>query len=255
MGRLLACVAILLLLSPMIHAEDEGRHNVLSDAERTAGWQLLFDGSSFAGWRGLGRSSVPEGHWVVLEGCIKKVATKNVPLQEDGQPLGGGDLMTEERFRDFELSFEWKVTPGGNSGVKYNVSEELSTRHPPSYAALGFEYQVLDDDLHPDAEVPSHRAGSLYDLLAAENKVLRTVGEFNRARVVLHGTRGEHWLNGVKVLEFDLASAEMRERLQASKYRSIAGFADRRSGHIVLQDHTDEVWFRNLKIRPLPVPP
>jgi hypothetical protein len=226
--------------------------NTLTAAEIAQGWRLLFDGHSFDGWRGLGRDRVPERHWIIESGSIKKVPSKDVPLQADGQPLEGGDLMTIESFENFELTFEWKISPGGNSGVKYNVSEELSVASPPDNAALGFEYQVLDDDLHPDAKNgPNRTAAALYDLLGPQHKKLRPVGEFNSARIVFRGLHGEHWLNGVKVLEYDLGTPQMSDRLAASKYRDIKGFAEKRKGHIVLQDHTDSAWFRNIKIRSL----
>ena len=231
-------------------AKDTGDMNILTEQEMAEGWMLLFDGKTFEGWRGLGREGIPEGHWIVEEGTIKKVPSGNVPLQEDGQPLVGGDLMTIKSFDNFELSFEWKITTGGNSGIKYNVSEEMSTASPPKNAALGFEYQILDDDGHPDALVgETHTAAALYDLIAPVGKNLNLVGEFNTARIVFDGKHGEHWLNGVKVLEFELETPHMDALIAASKYKDIEGFAQRRKGHIVLQDHTDEVWFRNIKIR------
>ncbi len=224
--------------------------NVLTNEEKSEGWILLFDGKSFEGWRGLGREGIPEGHWVVEDGTIKKVPSENVPLQKDGQPLVGGDLITIQTYENFELAFEWKISPAGNSGVKYNVSEEMSTAYPPKSAALGFEYQILDDEGHPDAQVSdTHTSAALYDLIAPQGKSLKSVGEFNTARIVLNGTHGEHWLNGVKVLEYDLETPEMDRLLAASKYKDIIAFAKKRQGHIVLQDHTDTVWFRNIKIR------
>jgi len=225
--------------------------NTLTETEVSDGWKLLFDGRSLGGWRGLGRDSVPAEHWIVEDGCIRKVASGEVPTQADGQPLEGGDILTVDTYGDFELSLEWKVAPGANSGIKYNVSEEMSTSAPPIHAALGFEYQILDDDLHPDAQNgPNRTAGALYDLLAPNNaKHLQPVGSFNETRVVFRGTHGEHWLNGVKVLEFDLGSSVFDSAFAVSKYAPVAGFADRRTGHIVLQDHSDDVWFRNIKIR------
>ena len=227
--------------------------NILTDEEKAEGWILLFDGKSFEGWRGLGREGIPEGHWAIEDGTLKKVPSENVPLQEDGQPLVGGDLMTVQTFDNFELSLEWKITSAGNSGIKYNVSEAMSTSAPPTHAALGFEYQVLDDELHPDAQNgPNRTAGALYDLIApGPMKRLQPVGEFNQARVVFQGNHGEHWLNGEKVIDYDLDTTDFRTRLEASKYQPIAGFAERRKGHIVLQDHGDDVWFKNLKIREL----
>lgn len=225
--------------------------NTLTDAEQEAGWELLFDGESFAGWRGLGREGIPEGHWVIEDGTIRKVASGDVPTAPDGQPLEGGDILTTDVFDDFELYFEWKVAPGANSGIKYNVSEEMSTSSPPTHAALGFEYQILDDDRHPDAlNGPTRTAAALYDMMPpAADKPLQPVGTYNESRLVFRGNRGEHWLNGELVLSYEIGSSEFDSLLTQSKYRDIDGFATRRTGHIVLQDHGDDVWFRNIKIR------
>jgi hypothetical protein len=233
--------------------------NTLTPAERASGWRLLFDGRTLAGWRGLGYDSVPTAHWVVVNGAIRKIPSGDVARVADGRPLVGGDLMTVDSFADFELSFEWKVTQGANSGLKYNVSEAMSlaqggagTQGGPTHSALGFEYQVLDDDRHEDAKLPSHRAGALYDLIAPNtSKQLRPVGEWNQSKVIVRGNHGEHWLNGQKVVEFDLGTARMDSLLAASKYKTIPGFGAKRRGHIVLQDHGDEVYFRGLKVRPL----
>lgn len=231
-------------------AAETTKPNVLTEEEKAEGWVLLFDGISFEGWRDLGSQEIPEGHWTIEDGTIKKVPSENVPLQEDGQPLAGGDLITTQTYENFELYFEWKISPAGNSGIKYNVSEEMSTANPPESAALGFEYQVLDDAGHPDAQVSdTHTAGALYDLIAPIGKSLRPVGEFNTARILFNGNHGEHWLNGVKVLEYDLDTPEMDALIAASKYRNIIDFAKKRRGHIVLQDHTDAVWYRSIKMR------
>jgi hypothetical protein len=224
--------------------------NTLTASERAAGWRLLFDGKTFSGWRGLGYDSVPTAHWKIENGTIRKLADGQVPRLPDGQPAAGGDLMTKDTFRDFELTWEWKISPAGNSGVKYNVSEEISMANAPNHAALGFEYQMLDDSLHEDNKVPSHRAGALYDLIApSANKRLKPVGEWNSSRILFRGNHGEHWLNGAKVVDFELGTPHMDSLLAASKYKSIPNFATRRAGHIVLQDHVDEVFFRNIKIR------
>ncbi len=226
------------------------RPNELTAAERATGWRLLFDGRTLIGWRGLGYDSVPTAHWTVADGAIEKIASGNVPKLPDGQPAHGGDLMTVDSFGDFELAFEWKVAPGANSGVKYNVSEQLSMSQAPNHAALGFEYQILDDDRHEDGKLPSHRAGALYDLIAPNaRKHVRPVGEWNRSRIVFRGRHGEHWLNGEKIVAFDLETPRMDSLIAASKYRSIPGFAERRKGHIVLQDHGDEAYFRSIKVR------
>jgi hypothetical protein len=258
-------IRIVILCSLMIlivscGAEKQGRpaspptdeFNILTAEEAEAGWILLFDGESFKGWRGIGLDSVPEGHWEIEEGWIKKIPSGEVPLQEDRQPLVGGDIMTVDTFEDFELYLEWKISPAGNSGIKYNVSEEMSASYPPEHAALGFEYQILDDDLHPDGQRgPKYTASGLYDLVGPEEKTLLPAGEINSTRILFQGSRGEHWLNGVKVLEYDIDTPDFQSLLAQSKYRDIEGFARKRKGHIVLQDHTDAVWFRNIKIRSL----
>ena len=224
-------------------------HNTLTKKESDEGWTLLFDGKTFNGWRGLGREGIPEGHWIIEDGAIKKIPTQDVPRQEDGQPMKGGDLITVRTFENFELYLEWKISQAGNSGIKYNVSEEMSIFHPPDRAALGFEYQILDDEGHPDAKAGANRsAGALYDLIAPAGKTLKPVGEYNSARIVFNGNHGEHWLNGIKVLEYDLETPEMESRLASSKYRVYARFAEKRKGHIVLQDHGNVVWYRSIKI-------
>lgn len=229
--------------------EIEKKFNSLTEEEQKTGWKLLFDGNTFSGWRGLGRENVPEGHWIIEDNCIRKVKSGNVPLQADGQPLQGGDLTTIETFEDFEFSFEWKISGGGNSGVKYNVSEEMSTTNPPKFAALGFEYQILDDENHADGVDQTHRSAGLYDMIPPENKELKPVGEFNQSKIIFYKNHGEHWLNGKKVVEYDLGTARMDSLLVISKYKIFPNFAEKRKGHIVLQDHTDDVWFRNLKIK------
>ena len=218
----------------------------------TGPWRSLFDGQTLNGWRGLGSPNVPAAHWTVADGAIKKIASGKIPVQADGQPSAGGDLMTVDTFRDFELSWDWKVTPGANSGVKYNVSEELSTNMAPPNAAKGFEYQMLDDDRHADGKLATHRAGALYDLIPPNaNTHASPIGAWNHSVIILNGNHGEHWLNGQKIVEYELGSPAMNAALAASKYAIIPWFATRRTGHIVLQDHGDEAYFRNIRIRSL----
>jgi hypothetical protein len=240
------------LLATMVLAACQAEERQAQQRQAEAGeWISLFDGESFAGWRGVGLDAVPEGHWVIEEGTIRKVASGAVPTAADGQPLEGGDIMTLDTYRNFELSLEWQVSAGANSGIKYNVSEDMSTGTPPQHAALGFEYQILDDALHPDAaNGPNRTAGALYDIAPpSAEKALRPVGSFNEARIVFTEGHGEHWLNGVKVVEFDLGSAAFDSAFAVSKYTPIENFAEQRAGHIVLQDHGDDVWFRNIRIR------
>ena len=224
--------------------------NSLTETEITEGWTLLFDGESFEGWRGLGRDDIPEAHWLIEDDCIRKVESGIIPVQADGQPIGGGDIMTTRTYSDYDFTFEWKISEAGNSGIKYNVSEEMSTWNGSSHG-LGFEYQVLDDANHPDNQNPTHLSASLYDLITAENVVLKPVGEFNTGRILFNKNHCEHWLNGVMVVEFDLETPHFDSLFQKSKYTNHPDFPEKRSGHIVLQDHSDDVWYRNLKIREL----
>jgi hypothetical protein len=227
--------------------------NTLTKKEKKEGWELLFDGKTLNGWRGLGRETVQSDHWKTENGMIRKVNNREVPLQADGKPVAGGDLMTIETFDDFELYFEWKIGEAGNSGIKYNVSEELSMAHGSKHSALGFEYQILDDDHEKYAGKlkPIQFTASLYDLFPPKNVKLNPVGEFNSSRILFKGNYGEHWLNGVKVLEFNLDSPEFEAAFQESKFVNFTDFAKKRKGHIVITDHTDDSWYRNIKIRRL----
>ncbi len=236
---------------PASAATPSGRPNELSAADRAAGWRLLFDGTTLNGWRGLGFKTVPPGLWVVEDGAIKHVENGKGPVQPDGQPLTGMDLISNDAFQDFELSWEWKIAPAGNSGLKYNVSEQLSTQMSPPNAAKGWEYQMIDDERNDDNKLANHRSGSLYDMLpATENKHINPAGQWNRSSILFRGNHGEHWLNGEKVVEFELGTARFDSAFAKSKYKSYpAWFAVRRKGQIVLQDHGDVVWFRDIKIR------
>jgi hypothetical protein len=244
-----ACARVPAATPEVASAPSSGRANELSAAEQAAGWRLLFNGRTLNGWRGLGRDTIPTAHWMVQDGAIRKIPSGQIQRRPDGQPLAGGDLMTVGTFGDFELTWEWKVAPGANSGLKYNVSEALSKTMAP-HAALGFEYQIIDDERHEDGKIPSHRSGALYDLIPpSAGKRLRPPGEWNSSALIFRGTHGEHWLNGARIVEFDLGTARMDSLLALSKYKAIKDFATRRTGHIVLQDHGDEVWFRSIKIR------
>ncbi|MCP5064224.1 MAG: DUF1080 domain-containing protein [Ignavibacteriae bacterium] len=222
--------------------------NVLTQEEIAEGWELLFDGKTFNGWRGIGIENIPEGHWKIENGAIQKIASGDVPTKADGQPVKGGDIITKETFQNFELKFDWKISEGGNSGVKYNVDEKISIENGWT-GALGYECQVLDDDKHNDNLNPTHRAGSLYDMIESKGKVLNPVGKYNSARIVFNGNKLEHWLNGKKVVEAYTDSPEFEEIFQKSKYHKHSEFTVHKNAHIVLQDHGDDCWYRNIKIK------
>lgn len=254
-NTLSAVILSLLFISwspgPGISKEKSPKLNKLTKAEKKEGWKLLFDGKTLNGWRGLGRDHVPVGLWVVENGMIKKVDTGNKKNLPDGRPIEGGDLMTTDTFENYELSFEWKLNKAGNSGLKYNVSEEMSQKYGSQYSALGFEYQLLDDgdNSYKGRLKPSQFTGSLYDLLPSDNITLKPLGEFNSSRIIVNGKHVEHWLNGVRVLQYEFGSEELEEAYKISKFKDVPGFIDRRKAHIILQNHNDESWFRNIKIR------
>tara|TARA_R100000935_G_C2842061_1_gene172017 strand:- start:19448 stop:20275 length:828 start_codon:yes stop_codon:yes gene_type:complete len=229
----------------------EQLHNSLTDVEKEQGWELLFDGESFKGWRGLGRKDVQTELWKIEDGTIRKLNSGEVPSMPDGQPMEGGDLMTVDTFDNYELYFEWKILKAGNTGLKYNVSEELSQKFGSQYSALGFEYQLLDDSdtLYAGKLKPSQYTGSLYDMIAANNADVRPAGMFNSSRIVVNDKSVEHWLNGKKVVAYEFASPHLDSLFQKSKFVDYPGFLEKRKGHIVLQNHKDDAWFRNIKIR------
>lgn len=246
-------IIIFLLLPVLVCCKSKDQSsssvNTLTKKEKQEGWRLLFDGETFNGWRGLGVDKAPDG-WITEEGTIKIEPKENWPRQADGQPILGADLITVETFENFELSWEWKLKKGGNSGIKYNVSEELSVSYPPNGCALGFEYQMMDDSGLSGNAAKDNSTASLYDLVEPDaDKILKPPGEFNSSRIIFNGNHGEHWLNGKKVLEYDLGTELFDSLLQQSKFKGIPGFATKKRGHIVLQDHAEEAWFRNIKIR------
>ncbi len=236
----------------VVLAETEPAPAALTAEEKAQGWRLLFNGRDFSGWRGVGSEAVPERLWSVRDGTIEKEDVPAGATLPDGQPVLGGDLLTRETFLDFEFAFEWRVGKGANSGVKYNVDENLTSDGRPSRATLGFEYQVIDDAGFAEPLGPKQTAGSLYDLVPAKPQdAARPAGEWNASRIVFRGTRIEHWLNGTKVVDTDTASAAFAANLAGSKFAGIEGFARKKKGHLSLQDHNGAYAFRNLKIREL----
>lgn len=206
--------------------------NTLSAKERADGWKLLFDGKTTNGWRGYRKKTMPDG-WQVRDGALVRAAT-------------AGDIVTEQQFDNFELQFDWKVTKGANSGVFYRASEE----YPAVYESAP-EYQVLDNGGHPDGKSPKTSAGSNYALDAPVRDVTKPVGEWNHARIVVDGHHVEHWMNGVKLLEYELNSPKWKEEVAASKFKQWPAYGTLSKGYIAIQDHGAEVAFRSIKVRPV----
>jgi hypothetical protein len=209
-----------------------GQDNTLTEDEKKDGWKLLFDGKTTEGWRGYNKDKMPDG-WQVVEGVLTRAK-------------GGGDICTVEEFDDFELSIDWRVAPGGNSGIMYRVAESKA----PPYVT-GPEYQVLDDDKHGDGKNPITSAGSLYAVYAPSKKVAKPAGEWNRSKIVAKGKKIEHWLNGEKVVDCEIGSEDWNQRISKSKWKGEANYGKVPKGRIDLQDHGDKVEFKNIKIRAL----
>jgi hypothetical protein len=242
----LLAAAVLLSTLPLLSQAP----NTITPQEKSAGWRLLFDGKDATGWRSIQSPSFPATGWEVKDGLLSVTDHAG----EEGH--SAGDVITTQKYTNFELSVDFRVTPGANSGIKYFINPDTRPGHEDQISNVGFEYQVLDDALNPDAKNGRNgdrTVGSLYDLLPpAANKPGKPVGEWNTARIVVRGSHGEHWLNGVKVLEYDRNTPEFRQAVADSKFHSYPKFGEANSGYILLQDHGFPVSFRNIKIRELP---
>ena len=221
--------------------------NKLTINEANNGWQLLWDGSTTNGWRGAKLDTFPEHGWKIENGVLTVLPSGGA------ESAAGGDIVTEVAYGDFELLVDFRLTPGANSGIKYYVDTELNKGEG---SAIGLEYQILDDALHPDAKLGNHEGSrtvsSLYDLIRAEpDKPIHAIGEWNTAYILSRDKHVEHWLNGMKVLEYERGSDAFRKLVANSKYVVWPGFGELEKGSILLQDHGDEVSFKNIKIRPL----
>lgn len=205
--------------------------NRLTEKEKADGWQLLFDGQSTKGWRSFKKQTFPEKGWVIHDGILQCVAGAK-----------GGDIITDKVFGDFDLEWDWMLPTGANNGVKYFITEERAR-------AIGHEYQMIDDAIVKDAKTST---AAFYEVLAPDkNKPLHPPGQWNHSRVFVRGNHVEHWLNGVKVLSYELGSDEVKAGVATSKFKDVAGFGTKIQGHILLTEHNDEANFHDIKIREL----
>jgi len=212
--------------------------NTLTKGEKSAGWVSLFDGKSMDQWRGFQKESVPTA-WQIEDGTIALTGK------------GGGDLITKNQYDNFELMLDWKISEGGNSGIFFNVSEDPKFRYTWQ---TGPEIQIIDNERHPDAKQGKNgnrQAGTNYDLIPLATPAVNPVGQFNTVRVLVNNGHVEQWLNGKKVVTYDLWSPEWEAMVKESKFASMPEYGRMKKGYIALQDHGDKVWFKNIKIRPL----
>jgi hypothetical protein len=234
------CVVALIAAStavPTAEPQNGAGANRLTPEEQKAGWTLLFDGRSLDGWRSYKRPDAAGSRWKVEDGFL------TLPARASGARQS--DIISKDTFEQFELSFDWRVEKGGNSGVKYFVLEDRDS-------AIGHEYQLIDDEAHADAKVGPHRqTAAFYDVIPATKRPVKPAGEINTTRIVVRGKAVEHWLNGTRVLQYELDSPAVRAAIEKSKFKGIERFGKPQNGHILLQDHGDQVWYRNIKIRKL----
>ena len=219
--------------------------NSLTAKEKKAGWQLLFDGHSYTGWHKYGGASTGRA-WIIKDSSIYfDAAAKNA----NPQNYDGGDIVTNEVFADFHLTYDWKIVPGGNSGVIFYVNEDTAKHQTPWQT--GPEMQVLDNDRHADAKIHKHRAGDLYDLIASSSEPVKPALEWNHAEIRSLDGKLDFYLNGVHIVSTQLWNNAWQALIAGSKFKDMPGFGTFRSGKISLQDHGDGVWFRNIKLKRL----
>jgi len=233
----LATGLLIAALSAVAAAQTPKPANQQTAAKAQDGWQPLFDGKTLDGWRGYKKADATETRWKVTDGMLC------LPGLDGTDTRGQRDIISRDTYDQFELRWEWRVAQGANSGVKYFVLEDMDS-------AIGHEYQVIDDERHPDALIGPHRqTAALYDVLPAHDRTLRPAGQFNESRVVVTGRVVEHWLNGTKVLQYELGSPALKEAIAKSKFKDVARFGTPLKGHVLLQDHGDAVCYRNITLR------
>jgi hypothetical protein len=219
--------------------------NTLTQSEIDDGWVLLFDGKSTDQWRSYGKETFPDQGWIIEDGTLK------VQGSGKGEAGSGGDIITVNKYRNFEFSVEWKVSEGGNSGIFYLAQEKPDQ---PIWKSAP-EMQILDNDKHPDSRLGkdgNRKAGSLYDLIPGNPDVVKPAGNWNEVRVLVYNGTVVHWVNGEQVLEYHLWTDDWNNMVLNSKFKDYEDFLNTaEEGYIGLQDHGDDVWFRNIKIKEL----
>jgi hypothetical protein len=217
--------------------------NTLTKAEKKEGWQLLFDGTSKKGWH-IYQGKSDGSAWTVSDGMLMLDPKE----KKDWQTIGGGDIITDAAYENYHLSLEWKISPKGNSGIIFGIQDLPKYEHSWH---TGMEMQILDNDGHGDGKILKHRAGNLYDLIAASSEPVRPVGEWNKAEIKVNKGKLDLYLNGINIVSTQLWDNNWKALVAGSKFREMPDFATFHSGHIGLQDHGDLVWFRNIKIKKL----
>lgn len=239
-------ILVLLFIIPLVsNLAAQSFDNRLTEQETREGWKLLWDGKTTNGWRGAKLDAFPQKGWSIVNGVLK------VHKSGGGESSNGGDIVTTKKYKSFILKVDFKITKGANSGIKYFVDSDLNKGEG---SAIGCEFQILDDDNHPDAKlgVKGNRTlGSLYDLIAAPTNKPFDKENFNTAMVIVKGNKVEHWLNGTKIVEYERNSQMFNALVAYSKYRDWPHFGNLSEGNILLQDHGDEVYFKNIKIKEL----
>ncbi|NOT74268.1 MAG: DUF1080 domain-containing protein [Cyclobacteriaceae bacterium] len=233
MRNIIAILSVIVLLSS---CGGSGTSNQLTEEQKKDGWKLLFDGKTMDGWRIF--KGKENDTWEVIDGTLHCKPTTETSSKR-------ADLMTTEMYQNFELSFDWKISKEGNSGVMYRVTEEYDVPY-----ATGPEYQLIDDKGYPK-EVPEHFTGADYDVYAPSEAKSNAIGEWNTTKIIVNGNNVEHWLNGTKVVSYELDGDDWQQKVAASKWKEFPGYGKAPSGYIDLQDHGHEVWFRNVMIKTL----
>ncbi len=215
----------------------------LTVQQKTEGWRLLFDGQTTNGWRIF---KDKKNTWDVLDGTLHHKGPSGKVTKVDSIAYEDSHIMTIEEFENFELAFDWKLSPEANSGVMFRVTEEFEN---PEYS--GPEYQLIDDQGYPEKLHDGQHTADNYAMNFAENKTVSPVGEWNTSKIVVNGNHVEHWLNGTKVVDYEIGSADWLKRKKISKWKDVSGYGMAKKGHILLQDHPNEVWFKNIMIKVL----